>query len=417
MKAWSLRTQFARALAYNPRILARLGAARQDSVWLKLKNSRLCAQSAPASDTQVSNISTATRLRELLTVLFEQYETTHGISCNAYCDTPQWHAMAEAQYLEAVVISHSTGLLSSSQAKQRAKASVARLQVGALHRVDGVFAQWGLGFRWQSFPSNEPFLVTTALVTRALIAAEGLADCTDMAREGLAGLARLPHVEVMIDGEAVTLPVYAPSLPEVVENTVALWAQVIRSSHALSESGTEVLSDANRALDWLSGRLVPGLGWAYSSTRPVFDLMHQVYILEGLFNYSRVTEIDERAIEVFAGFRTGSGYIDSLTLTSRDKALESAERSGDQYPVFRGNHVLSARADPARFWSLGGMLGSFALFAQHSERRGYWLSQIRRFPIQMLPERFGADFRQEMHLARGAALALKALRDQDASGS
>jgi hypothetical protein len=32
----------------------------------------------------------------------------------------------------------------------------------------------------------------------------------------------------------------------------------------------------------------------------------------------------------------------------------------------------------------------------------------------MLPDRFGADFRQEMHLARGLALAVAALRESKA---
>jgi hypothetical protein len=168
--------------------------------------------------------------------------------------------------------------------------------------------------------------------------------------------------------------------------------------------------DVGRALDWLDRRFVPGLGWAYSATRPVFDLMHQVYILEGLRGHPGATAVEERAIEVFAGFRSGAGYIDSLTLTGRAKALEGAERSGGQYPVFRGEYVLSARTDPSRLWSLGGMLGSFGLFAMEGARSSYWLSQIRRFPVQMLPDRFGADFRQEMHLARGVSLALYALR-------
>lgn len=401
-----------------------MNADRQDTERLKeqirvleLANARLRTQSVTTSDSQDPTISTAARLREVLTVLFEKYETTRGISCDAYCDTPQWHAMAEAQYLEAVVIAHSTGLLSASQAKQRANASVVRLQDGALHRNEGAFAQWGLGFRWQSFPANEPFLVTTALVTRALIAAQGLADCLNMTREGLAGLTRLPHDEIMIDSRPIALPVYAPTLPEVVENTVALWAQVIKASNPLSDIDTEVVCDASLALDWLNGRFVPGLGWAYSTKRPVFDLMHQVYILEGLHAHPSATDIEERAIEVFASFRTSQGYIDSMTLTNRAMAIDKAERSGGQYPVFRGDRVLSARIDAARLWSLGGLLVSFALFAMEGVRRSYWLSQIRRFPMHMLPARFGADFRQEMHLARGAALALKALRATDISGS
>ncbi|TQM90345.1 hypothetical protein [Roseinatronobacter monicus] len=418
MKAWSLRTRLARTLGFDiPRLNARLTSAGQESARmaarieaLELENARLRAAPAPVSAPLSPAVPTATRLRDLLSALLDTYESTRGISCDAYCDTPQWHAMAEAQYLEAVVIAHQAGLLSDAQARLRAKASVARLQSGALHRETGVSAQWGLGFRWQDFPSDEPFLVTTALVTRALAAADGLIPCAGLVQEGFRGLARLPRREVVINDKAVALPVYAPALPEVVENTIALWAQVVLDNPELSESGSATLREAEQALEWLNGSFMPGLGWTYSKTRPVFDLMHQVYILEGLLCCRSINDPEQLAIETFASFRSGVGYIDSMTLSDRAKAIESVGRSGKNYIVFRGDRVLTARADPARVWSLGGMLGSFGLFAVEGKQPDYWLSQIRRFPVQMLPEHFGADFRQEMHLARGAALALKALR-------
>lgn len=419
MTAWKLRIGLANILGFDiPRLNAELASARQGAEqlherigMLEIENARLRAMPIADQPAETPVIPTATRLRNILTALLDTYEGTRGLSCDAYCDTPQWHAMAEAQYLEAIAIAQSAGLLSDAQARQRALTSVERLRNGSLHREAGVYAQWGLGFRWQDFPANESFLVTTALVTRSLVTAMPLVDCVDLAREALAGLARMPRAEVMIEDERVALPVYAPSLPEVVENTVALWAQVVLGVHELLPLDPEILCDAELALKWLDARFVQSLGWAYSETRPVFDLMHQVYILEGLRSHPDATMVEERAVEIFAGFRMGSGYIDSLTLMSREMALKNAERSGGQYVVFRGDRVLSARTDPARLWSLGGMLGSFALFALHGERNGYWLSQIRRFPFQILPDRFGADFRQEMHLARGAALALKALRE------
>lgn len=416
---WTARVKLARLLGFDiPRLLGQIETSRREASRLQDRIDTLEAEVAraraqpavlfPDAD-PAAGITAAKRLRDLLTGLLDSYELTNGLSCDAYCDTPQWHAMAEAQYLETVAIAHSAGLISDGQAAQKARTSVARLRAGALHRETGDYAQWGLGFRWQDFPADAPFLVTTALVTRALMAANGLAAGVDLAREGLTGIARLPRRAVSGVPD-LRVPVYALGLEEVVENTVALWAQVTLTGSALLEPGAETLRDAERALDWLDRRFVPGLGWAYSEKRPVFDLMHQVYILEGLRAYPHATDVEARAIEVFAGFRTGEGYIDSLTLTTRTKALETAERSGGQYVVFRGEHVLSARTEPARLWSVGGMLGCFGLLAVEGAQRSYWLSQIRRFPFQMLPTRFGADFRQEMHLARGAALALKALR-------
>jgi hypothetical protein len=157
---------------------------------------------------------------------------------------------------------------------------------------------------------------------------------------------------------------------------------------------------------------MPGLGWTYSAARPVFDLMHQVYIIEALLTHRGPRASEQRAIETFAAFRAGAGYIDSMLLTDRTKAIKSAERSGMRYVVFSGKHVLTAQCEPARLWSLGGMLGCFGLLAIDGALTGYWLSQIRHFPMHMLPSWLGTDFRQEMHLARGIAHALMALKRQ-----
>jgi hypothetical protein len=278
MRAWSLRTQLARVLGFDiPRLNARIDAAGQVAERLKaqiaaleLENARLRALPAPAAGSDTPAVPVATRLRDMLTALFEQYETTSGISCDAYCDTPQWHAMAEAQYLEAVMIAHTAGLLSDSQAGQRARASVVRLQAGALHRDVGSYAQWGLGFRYQDFRADEPFLVTTALVTRALIAARDLAGCADLAREGLAGLARLPRTEVLIAEQPVALPVYAPSLPEAIENSIALWAGVVLAGIPLSEPAPSCgAMSGGRSTGWTGGSC---RAWAGPIPRPARSL-------------------------------------------------------------------------------------------------------------------------------------------------
>lgn len=356
-------------------------------------------------------VSAAARLRNLLSSVLHLYEKNHGISGDAYCKIPQWHAFAEAQYLEAIAICHSAGLLSGSEASKRASAAVARLRDGALHREPGVFAQWGLGFGWQDFSADQPFVITTALVTRALIAAQGLTKSTDLACEGLAGLERMPRVEIM-GKEAFSVPISYPSCDDIVDNCIAVWAQVVLAVDNHLSPGLVVKRDAMQALHWLNSRFVPKLGWVYSATRPTLDLVHQAFILEALQCCRAWSEVDmeEHAIEVFAGFRAGEGYIDIMKLVNRNTAIELAERSTCSYLSFRGDHILSVSSNPARLWSLGSMLGSFGLFAMTGTRSLYWKMQIRGFPISMIPKDLGIDFRQEMALARGLALALYALR-------
>lgn len=397
---------------------SRVGSARKANegsgtriAALDLENARLRAAPTPAA-APASAQPSAAFLRDLMFALFEQYETSRGISADAYCETPQWHAMAEAQYLEAVVAAHSTRLLSDAQAGQRATASVARLQDGALRREAGAFAQWGLGFLWRDCPVDEPHLITTALVTRALAGAAGLVPSADLAREGVAGMDRLPKREIRLGARRAMVPVYTETLTETVENTVGVWAEVVLGHQGLLNPAPGTVADAGLVLDWLADRFTPSLGWAYAGNRPVFDLVHQVYIVEALMQGGNLPELEARALETFASFRAGTGFIDSMRLVDRVAAILAAERSGAVYPMFRGDHVLTANTKPARLWSLGALLGCFGKLALDGSEPGYWLSQIRRFPVQMLPDRFGADFRQEMHLARGAALALKALREQ-----
>lgn len=370
------------------------------------------SRSSSAAPPDNAETPTATRLRDVLATLLEKYESAQGISRDSYSDTPQWHAMAEAQYLEAVEIARTAGMLSEAQARQRAHAAVGRLLQGALQREVGVYAQWGLGFRWQDFNAYEPFLVTTALVTRCLSVASALVPCHELAQEGLAGLSRFPLCQVRLASEDIRLPVYAPSLSEVVDNTVALWAQVVLCHTGVLNPDAEVIRSAKAAMNWLAVRFVQGLGWAYSNRRSVFDLLHQAYILEAQCSHFGAVAVEHRAIETLAAFRAAAGYIDTLTLAEDSHAIDIVERSSIRYLVYKGDLTLIARAEPARPWSLGGLLACFGLFAGDGCNKGYWLSQIRRFPLHVLPAQFGIDFRQEMHIARGLALALKALRDK-----
>lgn len=328
----------------------RLSARIRD---LEVENAQLCARLTASSDAAAVRDprSVATRLRELLTALLESYEAAGGISRDAYCATPQWHAMAEALYLEGVVVAHSAGLMTTSQAAERARASIARLEAGALHRDPGAFAQWGLGFCWRDFPQDEPFLVTTALVTRAITSAHALVPSRALAREGLAGVARLPARRLSFMETDFSVPVAYPSVDDIVDNAIALWAQLVIDHQDVLNPDENTVRDAGRALAWLDQRFVQGLGWAYSDKQPVFDLIHQIYILEALRIYPGATNIEQRAVETLAAFRAGAGFVDSMTLTDRTSALEIVARSGSHYLLFRADHTLTVKAEPARLGS------------------------------------------------------------------
>ena len=118
------------------------------------------------------------------------------------------------------------------------------------------------------------------------------------------------------------------------------------------------------------------------------------------------------ALETFAVFKSGDSYLDTARAVPAEEAIAAMIRSSIIDVDFRNGQPLITRRTPARTWSIGALLSCLGIFALHGQRRDLWLVLIRRFPRDALIMDSNADFRQSMHLARGLAICLRALRQK-----
>jgi len=355
-------------------------------------------------------MSIASIFRSKLEELLDCYDRAAGYSPDAYCATPQWHAMAEAQYLEALTIHSESGLLRPSDARILTLKSIERLAAGTVERIAGDYALWGLGFAWKDCPAKEPYLVTTAIVARALCGVRECSEAQALASEAFNGLKVLPHGDIAIEGKSIAAPHFAAGIPQIVDNAIALWLHALQAASDSCISGQCTQSQRTFVTRWLYSRWREDLGWTYSENEDVIDLVHQLYIIDALLAAGTPHEVEEIALRTIAGFRLVDGYVDSMRISTLRSAIDSVTRSQSVVAAFRGGECLIVKRNPARLWSLGALLSCFGAFACKGHYGAFWRSQIRRFPVIHLSTEIGQDFRQEMHVAKGLACALVALR-------
>ncbi|GGH08666.1 hypothetical protein GCM10007420_26860 [Glycocaulis albus] len=355
----------------------------------------------------------AKAFRRVLDGLLDTYAVNDGVSADAYCATPQWHAMAEGQYLQAVTEAARCAMISKPSALQLLEAGCERLAAGANQRARGDFAQWGLGFAFKNAPADEPYLITSALVTCALADVVNsfpeLELATDLLSEAVLGLERFDGAPWSGLDIKAPIPFFSPHIREHVDNTICVWALALHQAASIDgrPSPGVVESVARHILT----RRTPETGWAYSASEHVYDLVHQSYIIEGLAGILGPETVENQAIETFSLFKSGEGYIDTVRASNIEHAIDSVIRSSIVDLTFRGGQAMMMRRTGARLWSLGASLACMGSFALNGANPAFWRATIRRFPLDGLRTLAGKDFRQEMHLARGLALCLRALRE------
>jgi len=343
--------------------------------------------------------------------LLEAYRECDGVSADAYHPHPRWHAMAEALYLESVIEAGEARLISPKLRNSCAEESVERLATGAIDRVPEQHARWGLGFAVNHCPADEPYSVTSGLAACALAKAvhSGLGGpgAPDLLAEALEGLRMFERHALPGDAAQAFAPVFSPNLPALVDNGIAVWARaLVKGAEAVGQDGEQ---GAFSAAEYVRRRRTAGLGWAYADDSPVYDLVHQCYIIESLCELSDYAEFEREALESLSFFRRGRTLVDTARASGFDEAVSSLTRSGIIDIDFRNGVALTIRITPARIWSVGALLSCYALFLMNGLRREMWRALIRRFPREHVDGDTGLDFRQEMHLARGLALSVRAL--------
>jgi hypothetical protein len=324
--------------------------------------------------------------------------------------------MADGKYLQALAVLSSTGLISISQLQKRSLEACVRIENNAFKSVEGII--WGLGFSWRNLSATEPFLITSAIVTRGLLDCHCQGVLSDktayLLRLGWTGLkAWMRELSISVDEDHLSLPVYSPNIREPVYNAAAYSLATLRLIDE-SEGRVSSIADPLRDMDWIRSRRVSGLGWPYSPTSPVVDLLHQCYILNALADAFGGQSIEQECAEMMGQFAGPCCFADAMLLVMGNE--ESANARDIRWLRPLGDFQVQLLPKPARLWSLGELLvllSRLGLEGKHSEA---WVRQGRRIAEAIMSRLTAADDaeasypRHVMHAVHGLASYLALLR-------
>lgn len=348
-----------------------------------------------------------------LEAMLARYAEADGISPrDDYDPVPRAHPMAEAKFLEACTDLHTSGLLGVAAYRARVAQSLRRLDELAV-RPTAEACAWGLGFSFRDAPVDEPYVVTTGLVVRALAHARPLLAAADASRldallspavEWLtSGVERLPHA-----GSA--LPTYSPHIKVPAYNVAAVWAGALATA---GDRSAEVEAVAQTVLT--AGG--DGLGWRYAPESTRVDLVHNSYIVQGLLDV-----LGPEGDHVGAGLSgllqfSGDPWLDAYDL----RQLSDVEPSDlVRTPVVRtaGDRVLVGQDRAARAWSVGEATAALARLGAGGHGSSVALAAAHRLAAHALATSAMDDrFRHLTHVAHGLAALLRTVRKarEDAS--
>jgi hypothetical protein len=353
-------------------------------------------------------------IRELLSGTLLAYQRAGGITGDAYLASPTFHPMAAGKCLLALLDLHRAGLLSHATLVGRAGPVVAALDRAAVAPPSGVGGKaWGLGFGWRDLPPDEPYLITTAIVTRALALlrqlAPDLSTSSDLADNGLTSLRDwcLDWCTTSEIDRQVVLPAYSRGLRLPVFNAAAMaWA-------VLGEFDPNSQAAASAALYSIWECRVAGLGWQYEPGSPVVDLVHQSYLYKSMMSVVPVQTVSQDLETSIGQFVGATDWIDAIHLVggSTDTARYAT------WKRLHGGYRLSIEPRPARLWSLGELLTLVSAIAATEGSRGPWLQRASAIAglvqARLLTQQGEALWaRHSMHAAHGLAAYLLLRRTQ-----
>lgn len=357
----------------------------------------------------------ATELRACIDGRLQAYEAANGVGPDAYCEAAASHSMADGKFLQALAVMRRSGILSANQFEARSLNACARLEAQALDFGQG--RAWGLGFPWRDMTAAEPFLITSAVVTRGLldartegVAAPALAGLLEQATAGLRSW--FSELSLPTPDGGLAVPAYSPSIREPIYNAAAYASSTLHLC-AAAQPGTAGQAPATAPLlEWVRTRRVAGLGWKYAADNPVVDLLHQQYILNALADVDGIASVESEALEMVGQFAGPCCFADAI------RCVAGPDAQLRDIPWLRplGSGQIELLPKPARLWSLGELLVLVARLGGGATRPDAWMrlgTRLAETIVQRLNDPADAEGtypRHAMHALHGLACQLALLR-------
>jgi hypothetical protein len=354
-------------------------------------------------------------VRSVVFQLLDEYEAAGGRGADDYAAEPLLHPMAEGKHLLTLATLRRAGLIGAVDLRRRAQAGLERLRATSLARPRGGVA-WGLGFPFRTAPADEPYVITSAIVTAGLAALFGEVKGAQLSatEELLAGALRWLTAGVprtRRDGHWV--PVYSPTLRFPVNNVTAYWSGVVTDCQRLSVPVPRPTCDPQKAASAVLDRWSAAIGWRYDDTSRRVDLLHTCYIGAGLIRAlpAESERIDRLLLSAVSQFRGPDGWYDRFDAEPFEELLARPAAWRDRTVRVLGAVAQVGFDRPARAWSVGEMLVLAAERSAAPVVGPVWEAHLRPLWTMAVHEHVPApSFRHSMHLAHGLASALAAVR-------
>lgn len=351
------------------------------------------------------------KARASLHQLLALYESSGGRSIDDYDAEVRVHPMAEGKYLSTLMQLWRAGYVNDKYVAHNAQTVMERLESLNVARQSDQ-ACWGLGFPFREAPADEPYVITTAIVTQGILELPPeLGD--SLASRALRWLREsAPRTVVQHHGRPIEFLVFSEHIPELITNVALAGAATLHRAGQLPEK--------DAIIEWARMQYCHPLGWPYAQGNNRIDLLHQCYILNALADMNGAASIEDEALRVVGLFASGDGYLDVVSLMPGPPRIEwSAASQYESFMQYGADDWLIRHAARARDWSLGELLVVLSRLVEHGRERAQWRVVLRqllaRVPVVLAShieaaERNQARFRHSMHLAHGVASALQSLR-------
>lgn len=345
------------------------------------------------------------------------YEAVDGVGPDAYCASPAYHPMADGKCLRVLAVLHRSKLLSGSHFAARVLRICERLEEVATAGIDDAWS-WGLGFSWRDLPATEPFLITSALIVRGALDCQREGGCPErlqrLVDNGKRALGRWPRdLACPVGEEGLSLPAYSPGICAPIYNAAAYCYATLKVADDL-DPGTGFGATWQPSLEWIRSRRVTGLGWPYSPTNLVVDLLHQCYILNAMADAFGTKSVEAATAEMVGQFASPCCFADVIHWQAAGDTWSDDRDIRWIRPLGKGS--IEVLAKPARLWSLGELLVVVSCLAAEGERSEAWLRLGRRIAESILehlssPEHVERQYpRHLMHALHGLGCYLALLR-------
>lgn len=352
-------------------------------------------------------------MRARLNDLLSAYEAASGVSSDAYSAAPTFHPMAAGKYISTLVELHHARLISTVSVEKRTSQVLQSLASHAVAPPPSIAGLcWGLGFGRHGLPPDEPYLITSAIVTRALASLNEVLPgnhlCSELREAGSMALGDwCQGWQVPIAGDgAESLPAYSRGIRRPVFNAAAMaWSVLI-------DFVPQHRAAASAGLNLLWAQRIPGLGWSYEPGSPVIDMLHQAYLYGSMKSALAVEAIARDAASSIGQFASGDVWIDGLHLVDDvDVPVQGRRMWFRLHPP----HRLAVDPRRARLWSIGELLVLVSEIAAYQALQNPWLQRAAAI-ADMVTNRLASHdgetcfARHTMHAAHGLAAYLRLRR-------